>query len=505
MNEINRTQQIFTKRERKFKDKEEREKVLNQCIVISTIILYITIIVMTIIQYKGKIADNPIIVAVYALIVINIGIDIFMLIKMPMYEKIKHISTICFLAIYSILLISENSYYLLYATIIIFLVLILYFRERIMAVYAIISIIPVVINVVRFAIPAEDIALIAQSYLYIVTVVMLVRCTAIGHLFNHDALHAIQDEQQAQKVMLDEVLHIAEAVKVGAIESDQLVVKLSDSIGVVGSAVKEISSSTQVTADSIQEQTVMTNTIQESITETVELSKKMVQVANESGEVVSENLYKMTQLQEHANKVAKTNEVVAKSMDELHTKTQQVKDITSMIFSISSQTNLLALNASIESARAGEAGRGFAVVADQIRQLAEQTREATENISKIIEELNNEATNALITVKENIEVSNEQGTLITDTSTSFEKVNENMKMLSKDISNVDTKLEELSTSNQVIVDNISQLSAASEEVFASAQQGEEVSEVSKEDSSNARELLEQLIETAKGLDKYLEK
>ncbi|MBC7413357.1 MAG: methyl-accepting chemotaxis protein [Herminiimonas sp.] len=94
------------------------------------------------------------------------------------------------------------------------------------------------------------------------------------------------------------------------------------------------------------------------------------------------------------NRASKEAELASGMMVELKVKSREIHGITETINEIAARTNLLALNAAIEAARAGEYGRGFAVVANEVRQLAQRTREATDEIGGMVRAMNDKAESA---------------------------------------------------------------------------------------------------------------
>lgn len=337
----------------------------------------------------------------------------------------------------------------------------------------------------------------------LVLLVLLYCVTSIAEQFNKDTLGEVHEKNAKMQTMLDDVIGVATEVRKGTESAMDIVNDLNGSSEVVNGAMKNISESTLSTAENIQTQTTMTANIQQSIEDTLTSSETMVEIAKQSGQINRQSMDVMNRLKEQSQVISNTNQDVAKAMEALQAKTEEVRNIADTILGISSQTNLLALNASIESARAGEAGRGFAVVADEIRQLAERTKQETEEISKISDDLTENATRAANAVSQSVSATDAQDVVITEASESFEAMNDNVTELITHIENIDDRLSRLSEANNQIVDNITNLSATTEEVTASSNQAAELSNANMENAESAKNQLTGVLDVSHQLDKYL--
>jgi methyl-accepting chemotaxis protein len=139
---------------------------------------------------------------------------------------------------------------------------------------------------------------------------------------------------------------------------------------------------------------------------------------NASIREISETMVKSRQTAESAVQQVETADIQAQR---LTSAAHAMGGIVGLIGDITGQINLLALNATIESARAGEAGRGFAVVAAEVKNLANQAKQATDKISSEIEALNGisgDVVGALVSIKQAIEHVNE---FVTSTAAAVEE------------------------------------------------------------------------------------
>lgn len=332
---------------------------------------------------------------------------------------------------------------------------------------------------------------------------ILARVGSISQQFSDHAQGAIEEQNGRQEAMLTDIISISKTVKEESDKSTGLVSELVDSTQTVARSMQEISAAANTTAENISEQSIMTQSIQESIEETRSRSSQMVDIARESNISIQENMQIMENLKLHSAQIAATNEQVTDSMGKLQNRTKAVEEIAGMILDISGQTNLLALNASIESARAGEAGRGFAVVADQIRQLSEQTKASTEDITRIVNELNENASEVVHSVKTSVGATENQNEMIRTAADSFGKLDQNISELINDIQEIDYRIGNLSESNNKIVENIAHLSATTEQVTASAEQASQLSERNMESAEQTREALSLIRDTTESMEQYI--
>ncbi|MGN0352905.1 MAG: methyl-accepting chemotaxis protein [Roseburia sp.] len=491
-----------------YADAGEQLKKANRFLTLGYILFYFFVSGIVITACVRHVRSVGYTVALELMIIVTILVTVILYNRNKSDTRIKYIASIGLFIVTFLVAYAFDNYYLRFMAAIPFVGTILYydmkFTKMMCIIESILTISTTGLKVATGVYVGEDALDQGCATLTICVMMFLIYMTVKnGKKFNDDTLGSLREEKELQEKMLQDVIEVAETVRKGTENAMNMVNELNDSTGVVNGAMGDISDSTLSTAENIQTQTVMTQNIQESIGKTLERSENMVTVAKESDALNQKSMELMNELKHQSSVIAETNSNVAESMKNLQERTGAVRSIADTIFSISSQTNLLALNASIESARAGEAGKGFAVVADEIRDLAEKTRQETENIAAILGELTDDAEKAAEAVTHSVSATATQDELIGKVSESFVDMNENVKKLTDDIAEIDVMLNNLSDANSQIVDNIMHLSATTEEVTASSQQAAELSTKNLDNAESTKAILGDVLNASYELDKYV--
>ncbi len=317
--------------------------------------------------------------------------------------------------------------------------------------------------------------------------------------FFNDSLNEVQETAARNEQVSAKIIEVAENVDKKMGDVDEAVKKIEAATNGMRDSLQGITEGISDNTNAIMEQTDQTNSIAQIIEATNEKNRLIQETTTSARDIVNLGTEAMKNLSEEVERALSSGTQMKQSAANLQERSTEVRKITDIILNISSQTNLLALNASIEAARAGEAGRGFAVVADEIRELAEQTKGATEQITTILDELAVDAEDVVNKVEESVEISNAQHELADNATDRFNDIRESVNTLNSGTSELANLMDELVEANRVIVDSVSTLSASSEEITASTQEVSDMSEDNAVLVERFAEVMADISDNLKGL------
>lgn len=305
----------------------------------------------------------------------------------------------------------------------------------------------------------------------------------------------IGDNARAAKAFKDNLLRIEEMEAVQKQDAARSVAErraaleklANDFEGAVGSIVDVVASaSTELNATASQ----LTNSAQQTsrgsvaVSAASELASANVRTVAAAVEELSSSIHQISdqvsKSSEVASRAASEAQDTSSKVTELANSAQKIGGVVELIRSIAAQTNLLALNATIEAARAGDAGRGFAVVANEVKALAEQTANATSEISAQIAAIQ-QSTQMTTSVIEGIaatigevnaisgSITNsiaEQGSATQEIARAVAEASEGTADVSRNIANVTEVAENSTTASLQVLSSAQELSRQSEALRA---------------------------------------
>lgn len=281
----------------------------------------------------------------------------------------------------------------------------------------------------------------------------------------HNMTQVLKEIKQTTKELEETGNHLGLSSEDSMVSTHQLI----SSINLVKEGAVQTASSSETSVQSIKEMKDIMEEMQNNMSRVFSSSNRM----DESAEIGKK----------HMNTLITTIIQFEKDFEELSNTVKNVKDysvsitgLVVLIKGIAEQTKLLALNATIEAARAGDAGKGFAVVANEVRNLAEQSTSAAEEITSSIGRMEdvtanaaNEFENMHDKIKDNLHTANLSKVTFDELMSEMEEVSENLTVINGDLKGWQEFLPNLESATDSLLSVSQETSASSEEMLSASE------------------------------------
>lgn len=209
---------------------------------------------------------------------------------------------------------------------------------------------------------------------------------------------------EANVTSRDEVGDMASALKVAQAQLRSTMSAVVASAQTVASAAEELSAANRQVTSGARETSAQAGAVASAAAEVSQSVSTVAAGAEQMGASIKEIAHNANEAARVAHEATRVAETTNDRVARLGESSAQIGNVVKTITDIAEQTNLLALNATIEAARAGEAGKGFAVVASEVKDLAQETARATEDIAERVSAIQSDTASAVDAIKEISEI-----------------------------------------------------------------------------------------------------
>lgn len=238
----------------------------------------------------------------------------------------------------------------------------------------------------------------------------------------------------------------------------------------ISKTVDEIAKGASSQAQEAQEGVQIVEKLSEQINFVYQSYNDVMDETNKINKLNSVGIDSVSVLYKKSEENFNTSEKIFSVVEKLTNTTKDIGIFVESIENIAEQTNLLALNAAIEAARAGDAGKGFAVVAEEVRKLADQSRQSTEEITNLMQSIQEESQLAIKAMEVMKKVSQEQNAAVVETNRAFTDIANGIDSIVSKINKVSEAVGTMQRDRDVVMVAIENISSVSQETAASSEE-----------------------------------